>query len=94
MDNLTDAERLANVNAYWRRMAADVAMDRGAVALLARICHPDSPDEFLHAFSPLPLARLAAARFVTLGQSTVQITPTGQDFIEAIQRAGKGDDDD
>ena len=80
--------RLDNVNAYYRRKAADVVMDKSAVRLLANLYQTTTIElpDLDTCNDGIALAKLAATKFCEIGPRAVQITETGIDFIDSIRK--------
>ena len=82
-------ERLKRVNKYFKLKAADVLSDDLSVRLLAKLYEAESigfPELGIDDASKA-LAKLTAAGFCELGELKLQITDSGRQFIEGVEKS-------
>ena len=82
-------ERLKRVNKYFKLKAADVLSDDLSVRLLAKLYEAESIEfpELDIDDASRALAKLTAAGFCDLGELKLQITDSGRQFIEGIEKS-------
>ena len=82
-------DRLDNANRYFRRKAAEVLGDEGALGLLSQVFHPEILVEISDldtGRSGLALAKLTGAGFCEIGAKVIYITEAGQKFVQSLQQ--------